>query len=566
MAPRKRGHFLLGCQNRMCRARRNRLSSLFVAGLAWLTIGSVLPQNARAADNPPNASAPGTAAVTPAPAKEVKFDVHEYRVLGNTVLPARDIETVLYPLLGDGKQFSDVEAARAALEKAYHDRGFGSVFVDIPAQEVADGIVRLRVTEGRINSRKIDGARYFSERDIAAAIPEAKVGTVPNLQAMQQQIAAVNAQTPDRSVVPILKAGPVPGTMDLELKTTDTLPLHGSIELDDNYTAATKPLRASVSLSYGNLFAALDAISIQYQDSPQEFGQVSVVNANYLSRPFADGYRISSYFINSNSNVSNVGAGALGVLGKGQIYGLALNLPSFISTGYSHTLTFGVDYKHFRDVITPGGGSAQLVTPISYTNVSFAYTGAWRSPHFDSSLNITPDFGLRGSPNDANAFENKRFLGRPNYFYVRWDGSVTAHLPGDFRTTLRLAGQDTTEPLISNENYSIGGSDGVRGYLEAEELGDLALKGTFQFQTPTWSWHVQQLFNVIAFFDAGRARTLSPLSGQADHVDLMSAGVGFNFFPGHWYNGMLTWADPLRTGSYTRKGESRWLFMVRGSF
>ncbi len=516
----------------------------------------LLFQSSRAADGPPAA----------APAKEVKFDVHEYRVLGNTVLPPRDIETILYPLLGDDKQFSDVEAARVALEKAYHAHGYGTVFVDIPAQDIADGIVRLRVTEGRINSRKIDGAHYFSERDIAAAIPSAKVGTVPDLQALQQEIAAVNAQTPDRSVVPILKAGPVPGTMDLELKTTDTLPLHGSIELDDNYTAATKPLRESASLSYGNLFAAYDEISLQYQDSPQDWGQVSVLNANYLSRPFADGFRVSGYFINSNSDVSSVGAGALGVLGKGQIFGLALNLPSYISASYSHTLTFGIDYKHFRDVITPGGGSSPLVTPISYTNVSFAYTGVWRSPHFESTLNITPDFGLRGAPNDAESFENKRFLGRPNYFYVRWDGSVTGHLPGDFRAMFRLAGQETLEPLISNESYSIGGSDGVRGYLEAEELGDLAIKGTFQVQTPTWSWHIQQLFNLIAFFDEGRSRVLSPLSGQAGHIDLSSAGIGINLFPGHWYSGMLTWADPFRDATYTKAGQSRWLFMVRASF
>src|SRR5262249_8508769 len=154
----------------------------------------------------------------------------------------------------------------------------------------------------------------------------------------------------------------------------------------------------------------------------------------------------------------------------------------------SHTVTLGVDYKHFRDVITAGGGSAQLVTPISYTNVSLTYQGAWKSPYVDATLSIVPDFGVRGAPNSAEAFENKRFLGRPNYFYVRWDGSLTTHLPADHKIIFRVAGQVTTEPLISNENFSIGGADGVRGYLEAEELGDLAEKGTVQLQTRTWSW------------------------------------------------------------------------------
>ena len=492
--------------------------------------------------------------------------MREYRVIGNTVLPARDIETVLYPLLGDNKILSDVEAARAALEKAYHEHGFGTVFVDIPPQEIENGIVRLHVTEGRLNARKIDGARYFSERDIVAALPAAKVGSVLDLPALQRQLAEVNAQTADLSVVPILKAGPVPGTVDLELKTTDTLPLHGSVEVDDNYTAFTKPLRTTVGLSYGNLFAALDSVAIQYQDSPQDFGQVSVFNANYLTRPFADGVRISGYFINSNSNVANVGAGALGVLGKGQIFGLGLDFAPVVTAHSSQELTLGVDYKHFRDVITPGGGSAQLVTPISYTNVSLTYAGAWHSTHLDGSLSVTPDFGLRGAPNSADSFENKRFLGRPNYFYLRWSGSLTGHLPADYRITLRVAGQDTTEPLISNENFSIAGADGVRGYLEAEELGDVAEKASLQFQTPTWNWHIPKLFNAFLFVDVAHERVLSTPPNQPDNAELRSWGAGLSLFPEHAFTGSLIWADPLRNGTYTRAGESRLLFSVRGSF
>src|SRR3984893_19185041 len=74
-------------------------------------------------------------AAPPSPAAPVAyFNVHEYRVLGNSVLSNRDIETVLYPLLGDHKTLADVEIARAALEKTYHDRGFGTVFDDIPEQ------------------------------------------------------------------------------------------------------------------------------------------------------------------------------------------------------------------------------------------------------------------------------------------------------------------------------------------------------------------------------------------------------------------------------------------------
>jgi len=528
--------------------------SLWVVGVNWGHLA--MAQNASGAAAEPAAAA----AVAP------HFTVSEYRVLGNTVLAPRDIETVLYPLLGENRQFSDVQDARAALEKLYHDRGYGTVFVDIPPQEVNEGIVRLRVTEATLHERKIDGARYFSERDIVAGLPAAQVGSVPKLTDLQQQLAAVNSESPDRSVVPVLKAGPVPGTLDLELKVSDKLPLHGSLELDDNYTAATKPLRAAASLSYGNLFQAFDQVSLQYQYSPQSPGEVGVLNGSYTSRPLFGGETLSGYYIDSNSNVPDVGAGASGVLGKGEIAGLRWNVPAYSSEASTQGLTLGLDFKRFRNTITAGGVSAPLVTPIKYTDLTLTYAGSWHAPILDAAVTATPSFGLRGLPNSAADFENDRFLARPNFFYLRWDGSATLHIPAGYRLTLRVAGQNTNAPLISNESYSIGGIDGVRGYLEAEELGDAALKATAQLQTPNFSWRIAQLLNVFGFYDAGRTHVYDPLGGQPDHVFLDSFGLGLNLLPTRPVNATLIWADPLKDGSYTRAYQSRLLFSVRGAF
>ncbi len=52
---------------------------------------------------------------------ETQFDVFEYRVLGNTVLPTQAVERAVYPHLGEKRTLKDVDAARVALEKAYRD-------------------------------------------------------------------------------------------------------------------------------------------------------------------------------------------------------------------------------------------------------------------------------------------------------------------------------------------------------------------------------------------------------------------------------------------------------------
>jgi hemolysin activation/secretion protein len=511
-----------------------------------------------AADTPAPRAADGDK-----PAAEAFFDVHEYRVLGNTVLANRDIESVLYPLLGDHKTLADVEVARTTLEKTYHDRGYQTVFVDIPEQDVGEAIVRLRVTEGKLRQVSISGARYFSERKILAALPAATAGTVPSIPALQAQLAAVNAQTADRAVVPILKAGPTPGTVDLSLKVDDHSPLHGSLELNDQYSPDTKPLRATAALNYNNLFNRLDSVAAQFQWAPQEAGQVSVFAANYALGPLASGWRPSAYYIHSNSNAATIGT--IGVLGKGDIFGLKASYPITEAPGILQALVLGADYKHFRDTIGLASQPA-LVTPITYTNLSLGYTGNWVKDFLQESFSASANFGPRYAPNNAETFANKRFRAHANYFYIRADEDLLLSLPVGFHLLVRIAGQYAAEPLISNENYSIAGIDGVRGYLEAESLGDSAIKGTLQLSAPAWRLHGITLAEGFVYYDLGLDDVIDPLSNEPGRARLRSVGAGLNVWPGGPLSGSFIWADPLKDGPRTRHGDSRVLFDVKASF
>ena len=84
------------------------------------------------------------------------FDVWEYRVNGNSLLPQTTVEKAVYPFLGEGRSFDDVDAARGALEQAYADAGYRTVAVNLPQQEVRGGVVQIEVVErpvGRLRVR-----------------------------------------------------------------------------------------------------------------------------------------------------------------------------------------------------------------------------------------------------------------------------------------------------------------------------------------------------------------------------------------------------------------------------
>ncbi|HTY48689.1 MAG TPA: POTRA domain-containing protein, partial [Steroidobacteraceae bacterium] len=523
----------------------------------------------------PAAAAPGAAPQTPEP----RFAIHEYRVLGNTVLTNRQIEGVLYPLLGDNKTLADVEAARAALEAAYHRLGYQTVYVDIPAQSTAEAIIRLRVTEGRIRARTIHGARYFSEGQILERMPATEPGKVLRIPDVQRELSAVNAETPDLSVTPIFKAGPDPGTTDVTLNVDDHLPLHGSLDFNNQYSADTDHLRATAALGYNDLFAALDSIQAQFTTSPQDAHQVDVLNVAYDFRPLGPGLRAGVSFTNSASNVATLGT--LGVLGNGQVYGATLLVPITMQPTQVQSLTLALDYKHFRNTIglpatnTAGvttSGPTTVVQPIAYANLSLSYAAFWQrlgaDGHARQALNfdISANAGPRGITNDTENFAANRYQGSGNYSYLRADLGFTTVLPANAQLQLRIEGQAAEDPLVVYEQDSLTGASAVRGYLEAEVLTDDGVRGTFQLQSPPLRLHNFLIGDGFVFIDGAHAHYLAPLPGQPVSADLGSFGAGLDLLPGRSLAGTLTWADPMISGPDTRAHDYRILFDVKGQF
>jgi hemolysin activation/secretion protein len=522
--------------------------------LCWLPFGAPVV----AAEATPSATTD-----TSTPSQE-RFNISEYRVLNNSVLPPIEVERAVYPFLGPQKTFDDIQSAKSALEKAYKNAGYSTVWVDIPEQSIDAGIVRLKVTEGRLDRVRVSGARFFAGRTILEATPSLSPGQVPHFPDVQRELNQVNSASRDRSVTPVLRSGRTPGTVDVELKMRDELPLHGGAEFNNRYTADTSQTRASVNLSYDNLWGRFHSLALQYQTAPQERQEARVIAATY-AMPLTASSVLAFYGVDTNSDVATVGT--LSVLGRGRIYGTRYTLRLPGAPRYFHNLTFGADYKDFKEDVrlTTDVG---LRTPIQYANWSLSYGGTMSTERRLTSLNVSANFGIRGFANDALEFENKRFKARPDYFYLRADAAHERPLIFGTRLALRVAAQFTTEPLISNEQFAIGGMDSVRGYLESEELGDLGFSGSVELRTPSlgaWPRHVSQLY-LFAFCDAGVVSIIDPLPGQARRSDLSSWGLGFRFNGFGGLQAILDWAYPLVPAANTDAGDSRLDFRVRYDF
>jgi hemolysin activation/secretion protein len=510
-------------------------------------------------------AAPAAPPAAAAPQAE-RFAILEYRVLGNTVLPARAIERAVYSHLGPERSITDAQAARLELEKAYRDAGYSTVYVDIPEQSVEEGIVRLRVTEGRLARVRVSGTRYFSNRRILAGAPALEPGVVPYFPAIQQQLAELNRQSSDLKLAPVLRPGAVPGTVDLDLRANDTLPLHASVEVNNRYTIDTTHTRLYFNLAYTNLFQTYQSLAMQYQMAPERTKDSGVFAASYSAPLGSPESTLTLLAVDSNSNV--VTLGTLGVLGKGQVYGAHYGIALPSEGSFYPSFTIGGDYKNFDQNVLLTAGSG-LETPIDYVNWSAVYGGAFAKKTTTASFDVDLNFGIRGLVNYPAEFENNRFLAKPNYTYLRANGTAEQVLGWGTRLALRFSGQYTTEPLISNEQFAIGGVESVRGYHEAEELGDLGVSGALELRTGNRSslfgLAMQQAY-LFVFGDAGVVGVIAPLPQQESRMHLGSWGLGFRLISVHGLEAALDWAYPLVSSPAIRAGDSRLDFRFRAGF
>lgn len=511
------------------------------------------------------------AASTPPPASE-RFNVFEYRVLGSSVLPRKDVETVLYSHLGPDKTLDDVEKARVALEQLFRQRGYPSVFVDIPTQDVDQGIVRLAVTEARLARVRAMGARYFSQRKILNEIPAARAGEVLYLPALREQLDDVNRESQDRVVTPVLRAGPRPGTVDLDLRVTDELPFHPSVEINDRYTANTERWRAVLNLGYDNVGQRGDQIGLMYQTAPEDPDDTSILSLNYTMR-LAPDHLLALYALDSNSDIQAVGT--LGVLGTGRVYGFrdVRILPT--REGASQNVSCGADYKDYADTINlvpESEGSdeevASIESGISYVNLTCQYSQAIAKGLLDGPTRFSfgANFGIRGLGNDPEEFGVKRFKARPNYFALDASASQLFPLPGGPAFFLAADGQYSVEPLINNEQFAAGGVDSVRGYAESQILADYGVRLSGELQSGRlgaglWERAGFSQFQLFAFVDYATLRLHEPLPEQVADFSLLGAGAGIRLA---WnkLTAQLHWAQALEDNGSVQSGDSRWHVMM----
>src|SRR5581483_8685994 len=250
------------------------------------------------------------------------------------------------------------------------------------------------------------------------------------------------------------------------------------------------------------------------------------------------------YAIHNGSNIAAVGD--VNVIGKGNIFGARaiLSLPT-PDRSFFHSFTVGVDYKDLQQNVLLNASNNTIASPTRYPEFTAQYSGTWLGTPSDKGMpaattggvsNTVLDAGIsfviRGLGTDHTEFANRRAGAGPSFFIFRPSLERQQLLPWHWSLVGKVDGQLASGPLLNSEEYSGGGADSVRGYVESERLADEGVRGSIELRTPQLLARAFPRVDrsyLFAFADGAHLRVVEPLPEQEFKYTLASAGVGLRF-------------------------------------
>jgi len=518
---------------------------------------------------------PAVAPAAPLAPVEVRFDIARYLIEGNTLLEREEIERIVQPFSGRGRDFGDVQRALEALENAYRTRGYSAVQVFLPEQALEKGEVLLRVIEARIRRVEIRGNKFFSEANVRASVFSLAAGTSPNSIAVARNLSIVN-ENPAKQTNVTLRAGEKEGEVDALVEVSDENPRKFFVTFDNTGAPATGYHRIGFGYQNANLNDRDSAMTLQYVTSPDKPKQVSIYSLGYHLPLYARGGSMDFVigYSDVDAGTTQTPAGALSFSGRGGVLGARYNQHLDRIVGYDHKLVWALDHRMYRNTCAVGvfgaAGCGTAAATFSVSPVSLTYSGTWIAASAQTSLYATAAANTGGgSYGGTEALGRARFGAKARYAVVRFGASHFRALEGDWQMRARLDVQHTNEVLVGPEQFGIGGANSVRGFLERERADDRGHSASAELYTPDLSgrmgWKDWSL-RLLAFYDIGRTSRVNPQPGEQVHNGIASAGIGVRLSQQKAFNLRMDLANIRDPGGARERNHWRFQFASVFSF
>jgi len=519
--------------------------------------------------------------VVNAPDLDMNFDAYEALI---DKLRAEKAERDAGMTIGQMQQIAN------AVTEYYRSAGFILAQAYVPAQEVQNGVVKIRVQEGVLGNVLAEGNKDYSTKVLAKPF-KALLNAPVTAQSIERALLLAG-DNPGLSVFGVFQPGRKVGTSDILLRVQGEKTLDGSVRTDNFGTKFTGERRVFAQINFNNPTGVGDRLTgtalRQYRPKRSIFGQIE-----YERPMFWPGFSVGGLF---QRNPFSVGGSAVKSKLSGETTVGQLYLRQTVLRSRQRNLYARVDLK--RSVSTTKQNRKDINAD------QLASTGAvlnFQTIDPDTNAINSGSLGLRvGLGNALGGNDKFTAAGQTQVPASRTSTSGLKPASNDFYKVtgaysrlqlltktqsllVRLEGQWTNDMLTSLEEFSVGGPTSVRAYNPSERLADSGFLASAEytvnapgfadvkaFKGLTWG----EILRLSLFSDFAWSHINNAKVSDLQDLALSGYGVGVGFGVPGQFQTRIQWAHPFGgriPGDLTNKGtpdrdKAHWWFDLTYQF
>lgn len=442
-----------------------------------------------------------------------------------------------------GLSIEELQGIAAEVARYYRQHGLILTQAYIPPQTIRDGIVKIRVVEGRLGQVMVEKAQRYRVSQLLQPF-SALIGQPVNQQAIEEALLLLS-DYPGLTSFGVFQPGDYPGETDMVISVLDEKRIEARLHADNYGSQYTGEYRARADLIVNNPFALQDKFML------------------HLSRTFAPN---NGFYGGAGYEISAFGArNTFGLSFLNNAYDMGGILEPFGLTGTTrvadiywrrkfarsqHFNAFGVLKFARKSVKLDVLEGRDTADELSVFSAELGYD--WRTPGgrnyqsgwFQYSQGMAGLFGsMEGSSDPELATANRRG-GSGEYAssaFSKFAIDVQNWFNFNQTHTLRIAarGQYSADLLTSIEQFSMGGPGSVRAYANAEYLADTgySISAEWLMRAPGFAaWNAfggktwGEILQFVLFVDTAQGWLNDPLASDRENVSLHGTGLGLRLY------------------------------------
>ena len=408
----------------------------------------------------------------------VKIELKRIELSGNTLFSTDTLRAAVFGQY-EGRQIAieTLESIRRALTAYYIDRKYINSGAILPDQDIADGVVRIRIVEGRLSEVRVTGVKRLDPNYVRSRI--ASVDNAPlNLQALHDRLAILRQDPQIASIQAELRPGLAVGEAILAVQIEQNDPWRVAMAFGNNRSPSVGENRGELNLAHINVSGVGDSLSMRLGRT-----QGLADGALSYSRPLdTSGTVLTLRADRSSSLVIESPFRDAQIRSRIATYGLSLARPIIRTPTDQFIIGATLDRRDSR--------SSLLGEPFSFA------PGVQDGVAKVTALRLSQDWLRRGS-DTVLAARSSLAVGLPAFGSTRNDmppdGRFTSWLgqaqwlrrwSNDIQLLTRTDLQFANRALLPSEKLAIGGASTVRGYRENQIVRDNGTVMSVELRVP----------------------------------------------------------------------------------